>query len=429
MLHMTGSQSARPLSAISRRDSSQSLFLLFAAEGAFLQFITSVNSFGNNLFATALGATDSQIGLVQTVPNVAAVLLLLPLGMLADRLRSSRTIPLISLLCIAAGFFTMSLVPAFGSFAMPAFFLSLVFTVGGPVIYNAQWQNFFGDVVDDAQRNPALTRRNRYMFAVGIAAPLFCSAVMTTFRGGMNGLGMFRLFFLMCGCAMLAQAAVVFSIPAPVHTALPAKASQSTWKPLLRSRKFLLFFLPITFFHMSWQADWSMWYIGQVQYLHLTEAQITSFSGLFNIGQLAALGILSRQVQKKGTDRVLPLAALGLISCPLIMIVCSLLPQAARMPVFTVLVTVLNATQCATNLCIVQILLRVAPKGCRSMAASLYTLTLTLSNCIMPMLGVQIYRALGADYRALLMFNGGLTAVRIFAWLLLLWRNRQAEAE
>ena len=60
-------------------------FVLFAVEGALLQLFCSVNGFANNQFATGLGATDLQIGLIQTVPNVVALILLLPLGILADR--------------------------------------------------------------------------------------------------------------------------------------------------------------------------------------------------------------------------------------------------------------------------------------------------------------------------------------------------------
>ena len=147
-------------------------FVLFAVEGALLQLFCSVNGFANNLFATGLGATDLQIGLIQTVPNVAALLLLLPLGILSDRLRSSRTIPLVSLICVAAGYVVMAAVPSLGNARILAFFCALVFTAGGPVLYNAQWQTFFGDVVQSQARNTVLTLRNRAMFVLGIASPL-----------------------------------------------------------------------------------------------------------------------------------------------------------------------------------------------------------------------------------------------------------------
>lgn len=398
-------------------------FVLFAVEGALLQLFCSVNGFANNLFATGLGATDLQIGLIQTVPNVAALLLLLPLGILSDRLRSSRTIPLVSLICVAAGYVVMAAVPSLGNARILAFFCALVFTAGGPVLYNAQWQTFFGDVVQSQARNSVLTLRNRAMFVWGIATPLVCGVVM---NGPVDTMRMYQLFFLLCALAAMLQAAVVSGIPTPERQRASEKFSIGELGRAVRemagSRQFLLFFVPVVLFYMSWQMDWSMWYIGQVQYLKLTESQMTIFSGVFNIGQLAAIGVLSKSVQKRGVDRTLPFAALGLCSCPLIMMLCSRLPASQRMIPFTVLVTVLNAPQCATNLCIVQILLRVAPRSCRSLAVSLFTLTTTLTNCLMPYLGVRMYTALGADYRALMLFNVATLLSRLLTLGLLLWR-------
>ena len=63
---------------------SAQIMLLFAVEGVFLQYITSINGFGLNLYATNMGATDSQIGIIQMVPNIVACAALLPLGILAD---------------------------------------------------------------------------------------------------------------------------------------------------------------------------------------------------------------------------------------------------------------------------------------------------------------------------------------------------------
>ena len=414
-----------PGGRVSGRGGSISPFLLFAVEGALLQLFTSVNGFANNLFATGLGATDIQIGLIQTVPNLAAVLLLLPLGILSDRLRSSRTIPLLCLLCVSVGYVVMAAVPGMGNARIPAFFCALVFTVGGPVLYNAQWQTFFGDVVQPNSRNGVLTLRNRFMFILGIATPLVCGMVMA---GSADSMGVYRIFFLVCGMAAISQAAVVSGIRTPVRQPVCSKFSSRELmagvQQMASSREFRLFFLPVVLFYMSWQMDWSMWYIGQVQYLELTESQLTIYAGVFNIGQLTAIGLLSKSVQKRGVDRTLPFAALGLCSCPIIMVLCSLLPHSVRMVSFTLLATVFNAPQCAINLCVVQILLRVAPRSCPSLAVSLFTLTTTLTNCVMPVLGVKLYTLLGADYRALILFNAVALAARLTTLGLLLWRCR-----
>ena len=78
---------------------SAQIMLLFAVEGVFLQYITSINGFGLNLYATNMGATDSQIGIIQMVPNIVACAALLPLGILADHLKSTKTYG--SVFCIA----------------------------------------------------------------------------------------------------------------------------------------------------------------------------------------------------------------------------------------------------------------------------------------------------------------------------------------
>ena len=94
---------------------SAQIMLLFAVEGVFLQYITSINGFGLNLYATNMGATDSQIGIIQMVPNIVAYAALLPLGILADRLKSTKTIPMLTLLVMCASYAFLGSVPAFVS--------------------------------------------------------------------------------------------------------------------------------------------------------------------------------------------------------------------------------------------------------------------------------------------------------------------------
>lgn len=402
---------------------------LFAAEGALLQFVIAANGFANNLYASTLGATDTQIGLIQMVPNVAAVLLLIPVGMLADRLRSTKTIPLTAALCQALGFLLMASAPQMGAYRMAAFFAALVFTVGGPVLYNAQWQNFFGDVVRPEARNSVLTVRSGFMYAMGISAPFLGAAMMRGRTGAYQIQPVFRTIFLICAAVMLVQAGVLAGIRTPPRT---DKAGESenmagALKRLLASRTFRLFYIPIVVFYLTWQCDWSVWYIGQVQYLHLTEAQITAFSGVCNIGQLAAVLILSRRVRRVGPDRTLPFAALGLAVCPAMMLTCMFVPMSIRFLVFTLVVGVLSGPQCAVALCAVQILLRTAPQGCRNLAVSLYTLTITLSNCIMPLLGVRIYTALGANQHAMVVFNATVFLLRVVMFGVLMLRGRMAD--
>ena len=68
----------------------------FSALRAFLlQYAVSLYTLANNLYATNLGATDTQIGLVQMVPNMVAGICMIPVGFLANRTKTSRTVPFV----------------------------------------------------------------------------------------------------------------------------------------------------------------------------------------------------------------------------------------------------------------------------------------------------------------------------------------------
>lgn len=409
-------------------------FLLFAIEGALFQFITSFNGFANNLFAVGIGASDAQIGLTQTVANGFALILLLPLGILADKLRSSRTIPFVTLLCMAAGFLLMSAVPMMNEARFVFFYMALAFTLGGPAIYNAQWKNFFGDVIEADRRNIVLARRSRWMYVIGIGAPLLCALLMKNYTDNESKLRFFQFLYFFCALVMIAQAFVVHRIETPVHEAPAEKESFGDLKgkieTLLHNKAFMGFFIPISIFYMAWQLDWSVWFIGQVQYVGLNDAQITLFNGIFSIGQLVAVTIFARIVQRRSPDFVLLFGCISLSLCPLIMIFSMRLPETAPvMLIFTLLCTVVNASECSINLCVVQVLLRVAPRKCRSIGVSLHTFVITLTNSLMPLLGVKLYTALGADFSAMTKFMLIALAARGTAALLLIRRYIKVKNE
>ena len=403
------------------------ILVLFALEGILFQFTGAINNFGNNLFATNLGATDSQIGLIQLVPNLVAMLLMLPLGVLADKAKNTRVIPIITLFTMAFGYIILSLVPISPVLRMPLFFFALSFSVGSTVLYNAQWQNFFGDAVIPAKQTDVLTCRNRFMFIIGIVAPIICGVFMGMFTDPSSKLWVLQIFFAICAVCAISQAFVLFHIPVADHNReqfFTHSSITTAINAIFSRREFLCFFIPAIYFYITWQIDWSMWYIEQVDYLGLSETQMSVYNGILNIGMLVAVGIVSRVALKKGVDLTIILAPIGLISCPLIMIFCTRLPQPVNFIMFTFLMATLNSMICAVNICVVQILLKVSPVEHRSMAISIYTLSITFTNCIIPYIGVKIYELMGSNYSAVIKFNILVFLLRIIAVILFVIRLR-----
>lgn len=421
---------------------SAQIMLLFAVEGVFLQYITSINGFGLNLYATNMGATDSQIGIIQMVPNIVACAALLPLGILADHLKSTKTIPLLTLLMMCAGYAFLGSVPVLGERRMDLFFVSLAFTAGALAIYNAQWQAMFGAAVSLRQRNDVYAFRNQFMFVIGIFAPVICGILMGRCHTADGKLLVLRSFFYLSAVCVLLQAAAIKKIPVKQQEEGKASAeagnasSRFSVSDLLeaitsvgKNKALRWFFVPVVFFYITWQLDWSMWYLGQVKYCKMSEMTLSICNGVFNIGQLAAVGMIAKVVRKKSPDFALIFAGIGLCFCPVIMILAPHLPLAYRGVAFIVLMTVLNAPQCAVALCTIQILLNAAPEKNRSLLISLFTMMTTLTNSVLPLLGVRVYTALGADLTALYRFNLIDLGVRILSTLGLIWRYQKAKKD
>ncbi len=412
------------------------MMILFGIEGLLFQFVMSlsgVSGFGTNLYATNLGATDSQIGMVQLVANLTAVVLLLPAGIIGDRLKNSKTMPMLTLLFLGVMYFFYGTVPAMGEMRMIFFFIFVSLTAGVLAIYNAIWQAFFGDVTPIGDRNRVYAFRNRFVFLISTIAPILCGTILTAMPDSEAKLQVLRVFFYLCGALCLVNAFVLSRIKGGQRTPEMLKAIPKftlrefsvVFKTLARDRCFLSYFVCIMFFYMGWHLDWSMWYIGQTQYVGMTEAQLSFFSASTAILQLLTMGIFVKLNEKKGVQFSFIFCVLSLVLCPVTMLISGVSPVALRPFVFIVVGTLICIPQSASNLCLVQMLLDVTPEKNRSLIVSLNMAFVTLSNGVMPFLGVKLYNALGADYRAFLFFNLIVLCLRSVALTIFIFRYRR----
>lgn len=413
------------------------MMVLFGIEGLLFQFVMSlsgVSGFGTNLYATNLGATDSQLGMIQLVANLTAVVLLLPMGIISDRLKSSKTMPVVTLLFLGVSYMFYGSVPAMGANRMTFFFIFVALTAGVLAIYNAVWQAFFGDVTSFAERNSVYAFRNRFVFLISAIAPILCGTILTAMPDSESKLMVLRVFFYLCGVFSLINAFVLSRIKGGKRT--PEMLAQipkfsikdvgSVLVSLSKSRKFIFYFICIMFFYMGWHLDWSMWYIGQTQYMGMSEAQISFFVAACSVLQLLTMGIFVRFNERKGVHFTFLFCILSLVSCPAAMIISGLCPAPIRPMMFMTIGTIVCIPQSASNLCLVQMLLEVTPEKNRSLVVSLNMAFVTLSNAIMSFLGVQLYNALGANYNAFLIFNGVTFALRVAALVIFIFRYKNS---
>ncbi len=403
--------------------------LLFGIEGILYQFSQSVNNFGNCLYATAMGATDTQIGLVQMIPNLLAVILLLPCGMLSDRLPKSRTVPAGCLLLIGIMYFFYASVPVMGTLRLSLFFVFLGMTVAGCVLYNAQWQNFFGDVTPPENRNAVFTFRSRIMFFIGVITPLLCGFTMAAQKTSEKKLLILRIFYYICGVFILLQFLTIRKISCRNRS---TSAENQKLSPLLilnsihtafSGRYFRRFFITGVLFYVSWQMDWSMWYIEETQYAYMNEAHLSIMNAVCSISQMLAIGFFSKLIERKSVYFTMIFVEAGYLLGTLgaMFAMSPIFLEPVKPYAFILIAIIPNALECGFNLCLVQMMLASVPYENRSLIISLYTLVITLSNAVVPYLGVHLYTFLGADLGAVYKFNGIVALMRTASFIEIIW--------
>jgi MFS family permease len=232
-------------------------------------------------------------------------------------------------------------------------------------------------------------------------------------------------FFYLCAALFLVLAAVNYRRIKAVRPAAPKRVSfyetKKAVKRLLHNKRYLLFIGTAIFFYMTWHFDWTLYFIGQVKYLKMNEFQI----GLTTLGsttaQFLTMRFWSRRNEKHGVVLPVVFGILGLSLCPVVMIIATGLPISIAPYIFLLLHALVSLPLATTTLNMIQCLLHVADKRNVSLSISVYTCLVCLSNAVMPVAGVALYRLLGGDRNGLRCTFAIIFALRIAAaclWLL-----------
>ena len=392
-----------------------------------LLFMGAMGIAGNNnlLFAQRLGAGEFHLSMLQFLPQIILLFLLIPAGIMADSLKNKRL--MISAALILAGvFFAVGGMSAFVPVHTVYFFLVFIAlaNVSALGFYNLAWQAFFPETVEESNRNNVLTFRARMTMIVQLVMPLAVGAILTSIPSYDGKIAAHQIFYIIAAMMLFSNAFHIKKIKATQPVA-PKKISLTEMtvaaNRLLKNKPFIIFCVLILFFHMTWHMDWTLYFIAQANYMGMNEfmLSLTPVSGM--ITQLLTLKFWSRRNAKHGIELPLAFGMLGLAVSPLAVIVGISLPQTYGPFVFIAMHALGHMAFASITLNLFQCLLKVADNEYRSFSISVYTCLITLSNAVMPVVGVAVYRGLGGDADALRYTNLILFALRLVAcglWLL-----------
>jgi len=409
------------------------ILLLFTLEGMLITLVNNLVGNNNNFFATRLGANEFQLSLLTTLPQLVGLLVLIPGGILTDRMKNKRNMVMVSLFAVTVFYALIGFVPMLQTNRLAAFLILFAVSVGPMTIYNVSWQAYFSDMVNEEKQNHIMTYRTALTFVIGIIIPLVSGSLLALATTNDSKIRIHQIYFWIGAALLLLQILVLNQIKgSPNASAVRHETGRikDVVSDLLHNKKFLGFVGVAIFFYATWHIDWTLYFIGEVNYLGLDEAWL-SYVNIGNaVVQFITIGFWSRLNNKFGVRFGIIFGNLGLAFCPICMIVATGLPIPQGQVVFLIMNTLANITLAAVNLNIMQCLLQVVPENNKTLYISIYTVLVTLSNAFMPLIGVVIYTKLGADLEALQNTFRIIFAARIIStglWGLRWWRLRERE--
>ena len=397
----------------------------YSIDGLLIMGAISLAVNNHSIFALRLGAGDYHLSLIQFLPQILNMLILIPAGLFADSLINKRRM-LSGALFGAALFFILAGMSAFITVHTVYFFLGFIALANVSIaMYNLSWQAYFPEVVEESQRNAVLTFRARVTMIVSIVMPLISGGILAFVASESGKIIVHQIFYVLVGALLVANAIFLRRIKATAPAA-PRRVTRAQFaaavKSLGRNRPFVGFAAVALFFHITWHMDWTLYFIGQANYLEMNEFLLSLTGVGATLAQLLTIGFWSRQNAKHGVEKPVTYGIFGLAFCPVAMILALSVPAWMGAPVFLVANFLAHMAFATIAVSFFQCLLKVVDPKYRSLSISIYTCFIMLSNAIFPVAGVALYRTLGGNMHALRNTFIIVFFLRIAATLL--WRLR-----
>ncbi|MDR2750211.1 MAG: MFS transporter [Clostridiales bacterium] len=391
---------------------------IYVIEGILLSIVSTILSNNNNLFANRLGANDYQLGLLSSIPQLVNILILLPGGVIADSLKNKKRMVLGTISASGVLYLAIGLATGFAQNQFIAFLALFATSAGTTTLYSISWQSLFPDVISIEKRNKTLTLRTFGVMLISVISPLATGSILSSIGTNEGKIAAHQTFFVLVGVLTFVQVFALSRLKpqnAPKPQGMSLKALKEAGAALLRNKRFIYFASVTIFFYMTWHMDWTLFYIGQTQYLGFNEFQLALATVLAGLAQFLTLRFWSRVNERKGVIFAMLFGVLGLAFPPISMIVGVSLPQPLGKIVFLVMYTISCLGFATVTLNVFQCLLQVLDEKNRALSISIFTVFSSLSNACLPMFGVMLYKWLGGNLSGLKMTFAIIFVLRIIA--------------
>jgi MFS family permease len=355
---------------------------------------TVVTNITNNYFTlfaiSALGASNYQIGLMNSLPQFIGMFAMITGSILLGRLHEKKKFTAISVLYTRLFLLLMTFVIYIPDDYRSWVFVLLVGLMNFPGSFAlVSWQSFIGDLIPESRRSNFFSNRNRILTIVGMISTFFIGLALQYFHPS-NPLPYQVLFFL----AFLFGLVEVYYLFKHKEPKLEKKAqirNKGLGLHVYKHKPFLYFLACGLFFNFAWQMAWSLFSIYQIKYAMATGLWISLFAVANQIAQIVSFKWWGRMADKHSNAKMMILVSIGMASAPILNVLSTNL-------VYLILVNGFSGFFVSgTVLILFNQLLEVTKEENRSLCISHYNVLLAFVAFIAPQFGVYLLETTSMD--------------------------------
>lgn len=353
------------------------------------------------MFGKRMGAGDTHIALISAIPSLVAIFVLIPCGILIDRINHKKKTVMLLLFFNSLFYGAIAFVPFIPHQIKVLVYVILIGLMNCPgSLYLVVWKSFFADNFSGQYANGIYTHRSKYSTFFGLITVLVTGLMITTIpKSDEERLFLYQVFYGICFLLTLVQLYLFSRIPEqkgqkktddgltgshavkkPVH--MPGKAE---FAEIISNKPFLTFCLCGFAFHIAWQYGFTLTFIYNADYAKLNEFQMSLMSVALGLSQSLSFSSWNRLIEKKGNYFTLVVSAVLVALNPFTMITLWRFPWLLLVNIF------MGLTSSGYNLSLFTTLISILPTEKKTIYISIFSTITSFTGFLAPLIGIWIY--------------------------------------
>lgn len=366
------------------------------AEAAFASMVLQLTSPFYQLFAQEMGATDTAIGYISSLPAFCALFVLLPVSARIDYHRDKKKFLTLMILLCGAALPLIALAPFLGKYGYWVFIVGIGLWNIPYICYTIAWQSYFSDLFPPDRRSIPYARRMMMNNLIPTFTILLCGITLTYIcRTHEQKILAYQAFYFIAFLASILQFRAIRKTectPQP-QQAVPRTGFFATFaqvpRELKNNRKYAGFLLLLFIFYFSWQMAWPLFYLYLINYAGFSEVQKCVLDVVGYLSFALTATAWGRFIQRSGPRKPTLLGLVGCFLCPAL----TVLSTNYIAVLFSFVLS--GLTGAGFQLGLFNDMLGQLPEARKTLNIGIYNMVTQVSNFVAPLFGVAVYKAIG----------------------------------